>query len=225
MNFLTKPCKDFNNSLGKSLSFSGNYSKPATCPHCGVGVDAPLIERAVINLDSSSILSSSCKCTACGKLFIFSCRKLSSSNETALMISIWPDAETPYASEYLSIVSPRFMDLYNQALRSESRGDIELAAIGFRSSLEVLVKDYAIKELHENPEKVAGKPLCNAIGEYLRQEELIKTADVVRIFGNDYTHYQEKYPEKDFDVLKSYMQIFMHLIETQYMINHPPVSR
>lgn len=225
MNYLTKPCSDFNNPMGKSLGFSGKYLKPATCPHCGVSVDAPLVERASINLDNAFVLTSSCKCTACGKLFIFSCRKNASSNETAQLISIWPNSESPYTSDYLSIISPRFMDFYNQALRAEMRGDIELAAIGFRSSLEILVKDYAINELSKDVEDVSGKSLCNAIGEYLQQEDLVNTADVVRIFGNDYTHYQEKYPDKDFNILKSYMQIFMHLIETRYMIKHPPVSR
>ena len=115
--------------------------------------------------------------------------------------------------------------MYNQALRSESKGDIELAAIGYRSALEILVKDYAINELGLSVDEVAKKPLCNAIGEYLDQENLVSAADVVRIFGNDYTHYQERYPDKDFNVLKSYMTIFMQLIITQYMIKHPPVSR
>lgn len=49
--------------------------------------------------------------------------------------------------------------MYNQALRSESKGDIELAAIGFRSALEILVKDYAVNELKINVEEVSRKSL------------------------------------------------------------------
>ena len=225
MNYLTKPNSDFNNSLGKSLSFSGNYQKPATCPHCGFSVDAPLLERSVIEMVDSYILSSACKCTACGKSFFFSCRRIKSSNDPSKVIAVWPVSDSPYTSEELLAISPRFIDMYNQALRSESKGDIELAAIGYRSALEILVKDYAINELGLSVDEVAKKPLCNAIGEYLDQENLVSAADVVRIFGNDYTHYQERYPDKDFNVLKSYMTIFMQLIITQYMIKHPPVSR
>ena len=225
MKYLVKPNSDFNNSLGKNLSFSGEYLKPATCPHCGVSVDAVLGERSVISVDSSYLLSSACRCTACGKTFFFSCRRIQSSSAQAQIVAIWPTSDSPYTNDNLSIISPRFINMYNQALRAESKGDIELAAIGFRSALEILVKDFAVNELKIDVDEVSKKSLCNAIGEYLNQEYLIKTADVVRIFGNDYTHYQEKYPDKDFSILKSYMQIFLQLIDTQYMINHPPVSR
>ena len=225
MHYLRKPNKDFNNSLGKNLSFSGEYQKPATCPHCGVSIDGILGERSVINIDSSQIFSSACRCTACGKSFFFSCHRVPSSSDISQMIAIWPASDSSYTNKNLHSISPRFIDMYNQALRSESKGDIELAAIGFRSALEILVKDYAVNELKINVEEVSRKSLFDAIGEYLKQKELLKTADVVRIFGNDYTHYQEKYPNKDFEILKSYMQIFLHLVETQYMINHPPVSR
>lgn len=69
------------------------------------------------------------------------------------------------------------------------------------------------------------KKLFDAISQYLNQPDLINTADVVRILGNDYTHYKRKYPQHDFELLKGYMDIFLKQIEVQYMINHPPVSR
>lgn len=93
--------------------------------------------------------------------------------------------------------------MYNQALQAEYNQNFELAAIGFRSSLEILVKDYAIQELGEPAETVAKQSLCNAIATYLQQADLVNTADVVRILGNDYTHYKRKYPEHDFVLLKN----------------------
>lgn len=65
----------------------------------------------------------------------------------------------------------------------------------------------------------------DAISSYLPNEALTNSADVVRILGNDYTHYKRKYPEHDFALLKNYMEIFIKSIEVQYMIKHPPVSR
>ena len=115
--------------------------------------------------------------------------------------------------------------MYNQSLKAESNGHYELAAIGFRTSLEILIKDYAITELNLSEDDVAKKNLFNAISEYLNQDNLIKTADVIRILGNDFTHYERKYPEHDFELLKGYMNIFVKQIEVQYMVNHPPVSR
>lgn len=95
----------------------------------------------------------------------------------------------------------------------------------FCSSLEILVKISAIQELGEPAETVAKQSRCNAIATYLQQADLVNTADVVRILGNDYTHYERKYPEHDFVLLKKYMEIFLSQIEVKYMIKHPPVAR
>ena len=53
----------------------------------------------------------------------------------------------------------------------------------------------------------------------------MNTADVIRILGNDYAHYERKYPEHDFELLKRYMDIFINLVETKILIAHPPVER
>lgn len=115
--------------------------------------------------------------------------------------------------------------MYNQALYSESAGHNELAAVGYRAALEILVKDYAIEERGANKDEVKNKTLCVAIEEYLEQQNLIASADVIRILGNDYAHYERKYPEHNFEILKDYMEIFIHLIGTNLRIAHPPVSR
>lgn len=211
-NYLLKKASAFGN-------FSGNYKKPSVCPHCGFGTDAPLVQKDTFSFNGHHLFS-----TACGKYFFFACEYDSGKTDYAPIV--YPNiAFTPYSNNILEKISPRFIDMYNQALQSEFHKNIELAAIGYRSALEILVKDYAISELGLNPEEVSSKKLCSAIGTYLNQEELVKTADVVRILGNDYTHYERKYPQHDFELLKGYMEIFLKQIEVRYMVNHPPVSR
>ncbi len=216
-NYLLKKASAFGN-------FSGNYKKPSVCPHCGFGTDAPLVQKDTFSFNGHHLFSATCTCTACGKYFFFACEYDSGKTDYAPIV--YPNiAFTPYSNNILEKISPRFIDMYNQALQSEFHKNIELAAIGYRSALEILVKDYAISELGLNPEEVSSKKLCSAIGTYLNQEELVKTADVVRILGNDYTHYERKYPQHDFELLKGYMEIFLKQIEVRYMVNHPPVSR
>lgn len=89
----------------------------------------------------------------------------------------------PYRNDNLASISERFIDMYNQALTSEHNQNYELAAIGYRSALEILVKDYAIQELNEPEETVSKKSLCDAIAKYLSQPDLVATADVVRILA------------------------------------------
>lgn len=48
-----------------------------------------------------------------------------------------------------------------------------------------------------------------------------KYTDVVRILGNDNTHYENI----DFKVLKQYLHIFIDMIDVQIKIKNPSVSR
>ena len=141
------------------------------------------------------------------------------------MVCIYPDRKLDYKNETLEKVSPRFIRMYNQALNSEKIGDIELAAIGLCAALETLIKDYAIDELGKPAEEVAVKNLYQVIAEYLLQKDLINTPDLIRILGDDYVHYEDRYPVHDLVILKGYMEIFLKQIEMQYMISHPePVT-
>lgn len=220
MKFITKSASSFYSS------FSFKYQKPAICPHCGFGTDAIVKENNYYSFNDGRLLTSVCECTACHKSFFFACENPGTNTDDAPMVCMYPSTQIePYKNENLAAISERFIDMYNQALQAEYNQNFELAAIGFRSSLEILVKDYAIQELGEPAETVAKQSLCNAIATYLQQADLVNTADVVRILGNDYTHYKRKYPEHDFVLLKKYMEIFLSQIEVKYMIKHPPVTR
>lgn len=205
-------------------SYKGTFRKPAICPYCKIGTDAPYTYKQAHSFNNHFLFFAICTCTACSKYFSFIYEHYPE-KELSYPVVYPPMSFTPYENKTLSEISPRFIDMYNQSLESEYNGHIELAAIGFRSSLEFLVKDFAIKELNKPFDEVSNKKLFDAISLYLKQEDLIKTADVVRILGNDYTHYKRKYPEHDFLLLKGYMDIFLRQIELEYMVKHPPVSR
>ena len=53
----------------------------------------------------------------------------------------------------------------------------------------------------------------------------MKLSDLSEEQINDFTHYERKYPQHDFELLKKYMVIFLKQIEVRYMIMHPPVAR
>ena len=220
MDYFLKNANSFNSSYSGMF-----YEKPSICPHCGYGTDAPYEHKHVLSFNGNLLLCGEVKCTSCGKNFYFICES-NKDRTRAPLAYVYPSlSATEYSNEYLANISERFIDIYNQAIRAEFTGDIELAAIGYRASLEILVKDYAIKELGEPKNIVAEKSLYTAIKDYLKQEDLINTADVIRILGNDYAHYERKYPQHDFELLKAYMEIFLKQIEVSYMVKHPPVSR
>ena len=212
------------NYLHNNYIFDCDFQKPSTCPYCGINNDAIVksIHHDSVDKKETIVIFVVFECTGCQKRY-FATYTLK--DHITEFCNTFPMPSTELQSTELATLSPRFVETYNQCLRAESINDLNIAAIGMRSALEILVKDYAIIELKEPKETVSSKSLYQAISDYLKEDDLIKPADVVRILGNDHTHYQRKYPEHDYKLLKSYMDIFINLIETKLKIHHPPVSR
>jgi hypothetical protein len=212
--------------VGGTAIYSGPYKKPTTCPRCGTGTDGPILDghKVLYGTSPNCGLILSIQCTHCGHCFL-AIYEYESKTSQATYIACLPGPTGAELYQGLVQLSPRFEKVHRQAEFAELNGMIDLAAIGYRTALEILIKDYAVQELKEEPDTVANKKLAAAISAYLKQDRLVKTADVVRLLGNDYTHYQKEFPEHDFVILKRYYKIFLDLIATQYDINHPPVSR
>ncbi len=224
---------DFASHSVGSLTDSSSYSdikiqKTQICPYCGFGTDPIRREHKMVLFDDGNnerALLLSLRCTHCKKYFV-TANVFNIVSKTSYYAGSFPSSTLPeFKNERIEKISPRFISLYNQSLRAEHNGDIDLAGFGMRSALETLVKDYSVEILKIDENKVAKTSLCDCIGNYLGNKDLISTADVVRILGNDYVHAQKKYPEHDFEVLKNYMDIFISLIDVQLKIKFPPVER
>lgn len=208
--------------VGK-VSFGNKTYKaeiPIICPYCGAYISPQLERNAAINFNSSVVGVVSFSSTCCENQFLVCYESENDSN--AKLFYVYPAAETERISDEIRSISPRFCNLYNQASAAETLNFGELAGAGYRNALEVLIKDYAIVELGKSEEEVKNKKLFSAIGDYVPQI-VINAADVVRVLGNDFTHYERRYEGIDLQVLKRYLQIFIQSIETQYLINHPVV--
>lgn len=220
--FIEKPLTNYINTTEYNKV---TLLKPQTCPHCSVNTDAHYVQQSkTSDFDTSGteLITFIWRCTACKKIFVsFHGYK----NKQCTYLDRFPKISTQFNDPEIEKISPRFIEMYNQALHAEDDGGYNLAAVGFRSALEILIKDYAVICLGKSKDDVSSKKLIGAITEYLGESDLIKTADVVRILGNDHTHYERKYPEYDFNLLKSYMNIFISQIRTYIMIKYPPVSR
>lgn len=224
MQKMTFKMENCNAAFGRGNGFEFSLPKPMVCPYCDAYEDGTKGDYHLFSVGNDryyGIIAYTCTCCRKKYVVVYS---MDVSAKKAQYVTTLPQITMVYQNERLDALSHQFIDMYNQALRAEQIGDIELAAIGFRKALECLVKDYAINELQEEKEVVAEKSLHKAIGDYL-DSSLASTADVVRILGNDYAHYERRYEQHDFDILKSYMEIFIHLVETKLMIAHPPVSR
>lgn len=117
------------------------------------------------------------------------------------------------ASERVVNLSPRFVEIYQQALTSEYLGLHQLTGIGLRKSLEFLVKDYAISL---NPDKaglIATKPLAACIAEYISDNNVRECAKRAAWLGNDETHFARRWEDRDIDDLKDLIELTLVWLE------------
>ena len=216
MNFIKKNAKDI------QRGFDCEYDKPSVCPHCGLGMDGQTISPSFVDFDNGDkLMVQVCCCTACRRYYFFAVL-LNRETRQSRFVFLYPQYEYMYFNKNLNRVSPRFMSMYNQALRCEGNGDTEIAAIGYKAALDILVKDYAINMLKVNKDSVKNKNVFTAIKEYLGTSDIIKSEEAVRALTSEYAYYEGAYPMYDFVLLKLYMDIFIKYVETKVITNEEP---
>ena len=194
---------------------------PVECPHCGSFVTPKITSHTYFTIEDYSMYLIGFFNDCCDKRSYALYKKKGYSGD---FLSLYPTSQPkPVLPDSISKISPRFVSLYGQCFSAECRGDFELAGSGYRNALEVLIKDFAINELGKPTAEVCKKKLAQAIEAYMPNIRLAQSADVIRVLGNDYTHYERRYDDIDFAILKQYIQIFLNSIDCEYLIRHPVV--
>ena len=211
--------RSFNNT-------SYTIEETTVCPHCAKSIFPNTSDYKSFSYTSDIKLwgiTYRCPAPDCNKIFL--AVFLGDIETKKLELNyIYPNRLPETLHPLLQDLSPRFIEAYRQANIAENHNCFELAGSGYRNAIEILIKDFAINELKKDESEVSKKKLHICIKDYLSDVDLTTSADVVRILGNDNTHYERKYEELDFNILKTYMNIFIQLITTKLLINHPPVG-
>lgn len=202
------------------------------CPICN-GYGAPQVVRK----NHLQILSSEdyyvfieYLCAACEKPFlgIYELSKKYDSLNNGYygkLIHTIPSINLTSLPEFILKVSPRAVKLYEASEMLFNMGYEDLSGSGFRSCMEILIKDYAISEQNLDKEKVSSLKLESVIKKVLPTLQLKKSADVVRLIGNGFTHYKNEFNYDDLILLKRYLDIMIKLLESEYLITHPKYQR
>ena len=216
--------KDFKTYFHQSDSvYAFPFKTPQICPICGMSQGGIYKEGQFYNAIGMAYWFATFECTECHKIYglVFNVYK---TGKRAEFKTFHPTVEPTYTDDVLGGCSPRFVKMYRQALMSEYHGHYDVAAIGYRAALEILIKDYAVNELSATLDEVQKLNLAKAIKKYLGSDEA-SAADVVRLLGNDYAHYLQGYPDIEFSVLKEYMDIFISQIRVKLRLAHPPTQK
>jgi hypothetical protein len=102
--------------------------------------------------------------------------------------------------------------ILNQAVEAEAHGLDEVSGVALRKAFEFLIKDYCINR-NPDKEKIIKKTFLGAcIKEFVDDPKIKKCAEKAVWLGNDETHYERRWEDKDINDLKTLIQLSMNWI-------------
>lgn len=189
-----------------------------SCPICKRMIEPVYMASSI---DSSSSASIFYFCRGCENAFIakysghISGQVINGKYSfiTKDLISVEPNRFEKFIfDEKICNLSPQFDKIYNQALSAESLGLDEIAGLGYRKSVEFLVKDFAIYENPDNEEAIKAKPLAQCIKSYIDDSRIKTLAERSAWIGNDEAHYIRKQEDRDVSDMKKFIQAIVYFI-------------
>lgn len=197
-----------------SVSFDGKEQPtltekfPDNCPFCHRHI-APRLWGNGLLFRQTNTLEAVFLCTnpQCGKLFIAYYGQSASNNAWPLHRLMKGTRNTTEFSDDIKNVSSNFVTIFSQAEIAEQEGLSEICGVGYRKSLEFLIKDYVIKNNPNDDEKIKKQFLGNVIKEYVTDDRIKTVAERATWLGNDETHYVRKWEDKDVKDLKALIHL------------------
>ncbi len=202
--------------MKKSIQVSNSISKPIiettnVCPFCKMGFSDNY--QFAYFIEETGILSVTWLCPSCSKTFLSYFKLNSDGDLQPEAINIYPIIpEILNFNKNISNISPNFVSIYNQAKAAEDYGLNEICGIGYRKSLEFLIKDYCIFRSQNEEDIIKSLPLGQVINDYIDSSKIKNLAKVSAWLGNDEAHYVRKITNKDINDLKKFIDTTVYFI-------------
>ncbi|MDQ6482330.1 hypothetical protein [Dyadobacter sp. LHD-138] len=203
------------------------------CPNCGVSI-IPKISVGVKVMENKLLTISECTLHECGLPFLETFKKAQvhkPSDQNAIYYYnrkvyeyVTSYNEPEEIEVYVELIKARpfyqsFSEIYSQAHHAESENLHQIAGMGFRKSLEFLVKDYVIYLHPEHSSSIIKNAITKVIEEYLSHDQRLVDISTRAIWlGNDEAHYKRKWVEKDIHDLKKLVLLAAQTIEYEESI-------
>lgn len=185
---------------------------PEVCPHCLKAIE-PRIESVSKLALFSNKFALLLFCPACKSFFIqpyHYCIEDKTAIGKMFPYEINPKINLDLPKE-LEKVSPEFIEIYKESLTAEFYGLNKIVGIGFRKSIEFLVKDYLINFLGKDESSIKNVMLGVAINQ-IDNSKIKVLSRAAAWIGNDETHYERRYEDKDINDMKKFIKALAHFI-------------
>lgn len=193
-----------------------NVEQPDRCPRCHKYiVPEKIIAHNYVNDKNMKRACALFKCPACKNCFLTE-YVMGEYIDSISIIGSYPDIyEEEKFDDGVKKISPKFCQIYNEAKRAESDGLSEICGVGYRKSLEFLVKDFAISNNPGKEELVAKCSLGDCINSYIDDGSIKMLAKKASWLGNDETHFLRKYGDIDtISKIKTFIKAIVRYIES-----------
>jgi hypothetical protein len=117
------------------------------------------------------------------------------------------------------LIPSNSIKIYLQSLEAENFGLDELAGMGYRKSIEYLVKDWAIQNKPDEKEKIEKSWFGSVIKDYY-DGDLKEILERATWLGNDQAYYNRLFEEFDISVLKELIDLIMVELDRQFKKAH-----
>lgn len=201
------------NTGNPTLPMSFPVDIPETCPLCGTRAYFDQISSNIIkDVETNAVLSWTVTfcCPQCAGIFHID----KSHNRDILTCPTFGKCDLP---EEILERYPDFASLYQQAITAESYGLADIAGMGFRKSLEFLIKEYAVRHSPEEKEKILSETLAQTINR-IPSPQIQALAKASAWIGNDQTHILTRHPDYGIPDMKRFIQALSHhIVMEQYV--------
>lgn len=222
------------NVYGQNLTISA----PDICPHCNKNI-APMLCTYATNINnnldnfytcSQFELSTIFLCPNCQKSIFARYIMLKYNNSSTGQFCYQEDTKFvyPYAAPKIEIpqkiqdLYPDFYAVYEQAAKAENLGLDKICGMGFRKAVELLVKNYLIKQ-HNEPEE---QTLEARLGQNINKIENPKIRALARSatwIGNDETHVIKKLKDYDVQDMKKFIHSLCYFIASELIADEAQI--
>ena len=218
---MTTEITAFNLDPNDSSTCDFQIQLPRKCPICSTAhASSPVCSGYLYGHYGDANLYSMFFCPSCESAFFVSYRVADAysnySKTCGTIIAQYPNPSTatPF-SEEISILSPKFVEIYHQSEIAESTNLTEICGIGYRKALEFLVKDYAISQHPDKESEIVSSFLGNCINDFIDNEKIKTLAKASAWLGNDETHYTRKHQNYNVQDLKRFIKATVAYIECE----------
>lgn len=188
---------------------------PDYCPFCHVGITPDFVTGLFGSTKTSVEALFTCPKVSCKKMFIGT-YSYNGMNGYYYLGLVSPSTLKPaVVADEAAEISPQFAEIFSQASQAEGYGLGAVAGVGYRKSLEYLIKDYCIAQHPDKDDDIKKQPIGQVIDRFVSNENIKQCAKRAVWLGNDETHYVRKWVDKDIKDLKLLIQITVSWIQQE----------